>query len=307
MYELDKEGKGVFFKDGISFSGCKVPSKLPDSISGTIIQPDDAMAKEFLNFVYETFQRLSNPAQLPTANPVDYMTGQRFQFQRDLLYFRATTTLAGKGDFDKALLYVGKVSDADFRGGLDSLVRFQAATALLNKGEFDSAIRYAQGISDGRQRAFLLAKIARSLFNKNEPVRAAEVLADAVQTIGKSDEGEQKAHALLLIAETESRIDPRRGFEVMEATTKAFNDADFKAEEKPSKAAPGAGLNLSFMLTQIFKLETPDLAPGFSLLARNDFNRALLLAQTLKKKDRTVLAQLAVCRSILTPKPGKKM
>lgn len=34
MYELDKDGKGVFFKDGISFGRGNVPQKLPIGISG---------------------------------------------------------------------------------------------------------------------------------------------------------------------------------------------------------------------------------------------------------------------------------
>jgi len=91
----------------------------------------------------------------------------------------------------------------------------------------------------------------------------------------------------------------------MEAAIKAFNDADFKAEDK-TKAAPSTAFSLSAMLTKVFKLDTPDLAPSFSLLARADFNRALLVAQTLKKKERAVLAQLAVFRSVLAQKREKK-
>jgi hypothetical protein len=101
------------------------------------------------------------------------------------------------------------------------------------------------------------------------------------------------------MAEIEARIDPRRGFEVMETTVKAFNDADFKVENK-TQAATSPGFSISSMLTNIFSPEKPDFAPSFSLLARSDFNRALRLSQTLKKRDRSIFAQLAVFRSILT-------
>lgn len=325
-------------------------------------QPDSAIAAEFLNFVYDTFLRLSDPSQAQAANPVDYITGQRLlpffvryvperapmfrnmldmiaqrssqsaavdtvnkmfqpastddllkqaettldQLQRNMLYFRAAMALASGGDFDRALSLVGKIDDNDFRNGLDSLVRFQAASSSLNKGDIDSAIRYAKSVPDVRQRAFLLAKIVRTLFDKKEPARASEILTDAEQMIRKADEGAQKAQAMLIITEIETRLDPMHGFDVMEATIKAFNDADFKTDDK-TKPVPSVGFNLSAMLTKAFKLETPDFAPSFSLLARADFNRALLLAQTLKRKDRAVLAQLAVCRSVLAQNRAKSI
>jgi tetratricopeptide (TPR) repeat protein len=226
--------------------------------------------------------------------------------QRDLLYFRVVMTLAGKSDFDQALSAIQNINDISFRNGLDSLVRFKAASSLLNKGDLDPAIKYAKSIQDIRSRASLLAKVARILFDKKEPVRASEILADAEQIIRNADEGAQKAQALLVFTEIEARIDPRRGFEVMESTIKAYNEADFKAEDK-TRASTSAGFRLSSMLTKILNLETHDLSLSFSLLARADFNRALLLSQTLKKKDRAVLAQLAIFRSILAQKHEKKM
>ena len=219
------------------------------------------------------------------------------QFQRDLLYFRATLAAAGSGEFDRALSLVEKINAGDLRSSLDSLIRFQAASSLLDKGEVDAALRYAKNMSDVRQRAFLLAKVARALFNKKDIARASEVLADAEQMLLKADEGVEKAQALLIIAEVEARLDPARGFEVMATTIKAFNNADSDTDNKNKLAPAGAGL--SGMLTKVFKLETPDFASSFSILARTDFNRAVQLAQTLKKKDRAVLAQLAACRGVL--------
>lgn len=333
----------------------------PTQSPGAPSQTDSAMVTEFLNFVYDIFMRLSDPAQVQSANPVDYMTGQRLlpffvqhspdraplfrnmlemisqrssqtaavdmvnkmlqpaetdellkqaettrdPLQRDMLYFRAIMTLAGSGEFERALSLVEKINDSDFRNGLDSLVHFQAASSLLDKGDIDSAIRYVKSMSDVRQRAFMLARIARTLFNKKETARASEILKDAEQMIRKADEGAEKAQALLIITEIQTRLDPMQGFEVMEATVEAFNDADFKTDDK-TKPAPSADFSLSSMLTIAFNLEMPDFAPSFSLLARTDFNRALLLAQTLKKKDRAVLAQLAVCRSALSQSRNRK-
>jgi hypothetical protein len=56
----------------------------------------------------------------------------------------------------------------------------------------------------------------------------------------------------------------------------------------------------------MFKMEPPDFAPSFSLLARADFNRAAQLARRLTRKDRTVLAQVAVCRGVLVREAEKR-
>ncbi|MDQ1557910.1 MAG: hypothetical protein QOD32_970 [Pyrinomonadaceae bacterium] len=219
-------------------------------------------------------------------------------FQKDLLYFRAVMMAMGEGDFDRAIEIAGRAHDGDFRSGLDAFVRFQASSSLSVKGDADAALRYARSMPDVRRRAYLLAKVARTLFDKKDTARAAEVLAEARQSIAKADEGAAKAQAWLIVAEIETRLDPARGFEGMEATVKAFNSIvpDASGEVKP---APGAGFVLSSMLTKLFKLEQPDFAPSFSLLARADFERAVQLAQTLKQQDLSVQAQLAACRSVL--------
>lgn len=119
-----------------------------------------------------------------------------------------------------ALSLADKVTDADFRGGLDSLIRFQAASDLLGKGEVDSALRYAQGVSDVRQRAFMFAGIGRALLDKKDVARASGVLADAEKTIGKAKDGTDKAQAMLLITEVKVRLDPVQGFAAMEGSSR---------------------------------------------------------------------------------------
>lgn len=226
--------------------------------------------------------------------------------QKDLLYFRVVMMAMGEGNFERALSIVAEVKNEEFRSGLDSLLRFQAALSFNRKGDTDAALRYANSTSNLQQRAYLLAKVARALFDKKDIARASEVLAEAKQSVVKSDEGIEKALTLLLITEVETHLDPLRGFEGMEVTIKAFNDSSPKAGDAP-RPTPNPAFNLSSMLAKSFKPERPDLAPSFALLARADFNRAVQLAQTLKKNDLSVFAQLAACRSVLGNRREKKM
>jgi hypothetical protein len=224
-------------------------------------------------------------------------------FQRDMLYFKTALSASGEGEFDRALALADKVTDADFRGGLDSLIRFQAASDLLGRGEVDSALRYAQGVSDVRQRASMLAKIGRALLAKKDIARASGVLTDAEKIIGRAKDGPDKAQAMLLITEVKIQLDPVQGFAAMEGTVKAFNEAD--SAKGKTDAAP-AGSMTAMILGSMFKVESPDFAPSFSLLARADFNRAAQLAQKLTRKDRAVLAQVAACRGVLIKRAEKR-
>nr|MBA3242403.1 hypothetical protein [Acidobacteriota bacterium] len=61
----------------------------------------------------------------------------------------------------------------------------------------------------------------------------------------------------------------------------------------------------TMMLNAVFKLDAPNFEPVFSRLAKVDFNRAAQLARTLERKDRSVSAQIAICRSVLAVKPTK--
>lgn len=248
------------------------------------------------NSMMDTVQKL---AQSGSADDLEKQAeSAKDSFQRDLLYFRAALSASGAAEFERALSLVEKVSAEDFRGALGSFVRFQASSASLGRGEVESSLRYAQGVSDVRQRAFLLAKIARSMLDQKNSPRASEVLAEAEKTVGRAKEGAEKAQALLIITEVKVRLDPTQGFEAMEGTVKAFNAADAAA---PSKAVgvPGVGSIMTAMLAGMFKLESPDFAPSFYLLARTDFNRAAQLAQKLERKDRAVPAQVAACRGVL--------
>lgn len=226
-------------------------------------------------------------------------------FQHDLLYFRAALSASGAGEFQRALSLAEKISAEDFRDELESNVRFSASTDSLGKGEIDESLSYAKEISDVRRRALLLAKIARALLDRQDILRASEVLSEAEKTIGKGKDGMEKAQALLIITEVKIRLDPTQGFESMEATVKAFNEADAAPAPK-SDAAPGIGSMMKTMLAGMFRLGSPDFAPSFSLLAATDFNRAIQLAQKLMRKDGAVLAQLAACRGVLIKQTGKK-
>jgi hypothetical protein len=223
------------------------------------------------------------------------------KFLKDLLFTRAAMSAMTGGDFDRALSVIEKLGDEDRRASLGSMIRLQAAAAALKKEDLDSALRYTAGVSDLRQRAYLYGMIARTLLDKNDAGRAAEVLGDAERDIDKAGDDAVKANALLIIAESKSRIAPAQGFEAVGVAVKAFNHADAAEGNKGRESSPAGGnLALSSLLNSTLKLDAPNFDPVFFRLAKVDFNRTMQLARALERKDRSVLAQLATCHGVLT-------
>jgi hypothetical protein len=258
----------------------------------------------------DMISRLSQPSS--SEDLVKNAEATSDPMQKDIFYLRAVSQMTGSQDFDKALSLLDKVDNKELGAALDSVVRTQATQFYLNKKDIDSAYNYAKDASDVLRRSALLASIARALLSKKDTVRATEILNTAEKLIDKADDGLDKASAMLIITDAKSRLDPEMGFASMEATVKAFNDADASASSNNAPKKAGGSSFIAAMLAKTFKKDTSDFGQEFTLLSRTDFNRTLSLAQSLKKPERSVQAQLAVCRAVLvnptrkTPKPSSR-
>lgn len=225
---------------------------------------------------------------------------------KDLLYIRAAMSVVAKGDFEKALTISSKINDLSRRESLSSIINLQASSAMLVKDDIEAALRYAKGVIDLRQRAFLYSKIARSLADKNDMVRANEVLSDAEQTINKAEDSIIKANALLIITDVKSRYDLLKGFEALEVAVKAFNKANSIDNNKNPKGTQENKSILTETLNNVSNLETPNFNSVFSKLAPSDFFRAIQIARSLENNEFSALAQIAVCRSVLSQQQKKQ-
>ena len=95
---------------------------------------------------------------------------------------------------------------------------------------------------------------------------------------------------------------------MMQSVVKAINEAASQPEEEPKQT----GLTKQSASTD---LQRPRIGESYAsaldntlaVLARADFERALLLAQQIEVKEAAVAAQLAVCRGGLAPKPPSNL
>ena len=170
--------------------------------------------------------------------------------------------------------------------------------AAIGKEDFEAAYRYGKNLPSLPQRALVFDKLARAFESKKEIGRAMGIISEVAQEIGKAGDGLDKARAMLIVADAAARLDPNLGFEVTKPAVEAINRAD--AGQKSNRTPSQAGFDLS----------TLKFDQGFPLLARYDFERTLLLAQEIEKKEASVLVQLALCRAALIkprePQPESK-
>ncbi|MFN2454838.1 MAG: hypothetical protein ABR577_11520 [Pyrinomonadaceae bacterium] len=233
-----------------------------------------------------TVQELLNKAEDAKTDP-----------EKDSYYQRAAALAAQNGDYDQAISLVEKTHNTELQPLLTSVFRMQAAMTAISKKDWDAAYRYGRDIPDVVQRAAVFAFLAQRLIEKKETVRATQMLIEAELLIGKADNGPEKARAMLLITSAAAHLDTLRGFESFAVAVNAINNSDVPAPEAKGMAAMINGMNN--MMMSMLGVQTLDFEQSLPLLARADFNHALYLAQTIRKKETAVAAQLAACRGVL--------
>jgi hypothetical protein len=227
---------------------------------------------------------------------VDRAERMQTSAQRDMLYLQAAMMASRLEDTAQALSISMKISNEEQRSVSDSIIHYQAAIRANSKRDIETAYQHAREIGDPGQLALALGQIVKVLRNKDK-TRAYEILDEAIQRIEKREESPAKAHALHVIAEVAVELDLNRGFEAMESVVYAINHIDWIARSDSSKRAADPGHEIDLM-------SLVDFNKTLSVLAASDFERALGLAQRIGARGYSMLAQLAVCRSVLNKKPG---
>lgn len=228
-----------------------------------------------------------------TAAPGQILAGGAVG-SRDDQFQRALWQALSEGDFNRTLSLIESVRDPQLRLRLAATLGYQAAVVATNQGEFDAAQRLAREVPSLPQCALAFAQLATALGERNDFARAAAALSEAEQLIGKADGAQGQVAALLIIAGAAARLDPLRGFEALQSVVLALNHSEAETQAGGAKQE---------------EAHASALEQTLSALAAADFDRALLLAQSLSNRELSVTAQLAACRGALlktaasTPQP----
>jgi hypothetical protein len=233
-----------------------------------------------------------------TAGLIDKAEAAGRPEQKDMYYTQAAQLALAEGDTERALALSEKISNQQIRALAVSGMRSQAAMKAVEKGEVEAALRYARELTDPVQRASMLGQLAAAMHKESDRPRAIELVAEAAQSLGQAENTPEKARLLLSLSATMARLDPPRGFELLAVAVEAVNKADFALPPTGQQGARAAvDLAIKAMEPNHGQLNFDE---ALTPLAREDFDRALGLAQAIEKKDFALQAQLAVCRAVLT-------
>ena len=213
--------------------------------------------------------------------------------QKELLYSQAAMQAVRSNESDKALIISDKISDKKEREMVVSLIHYQTALKLLNNDKFLDAVKHAREISFMPQRVEIYRLLIEHFLSKGDIQRTEETLLDIENWLEKAPDELKKAHGLLTMAGMAAKYKPVRGFEATKRMVKCINSIDF-TESKNSLVSK------SEVPTT---LEMLDFSKVFSILARSDFERALLIAKSIQKEEASILAQVIVHRTVLDSHP----
>jgi tetratricopeptide (TPR) repeat protein len=213
------------------------------------------------------------------------------------LYQSAAFEAQRAGDLARALGITEKISNLEFRRQVRAWIHFNAAQTAIGEKRFDEARRYALEVDATDQRAYLFFEIARAALKEKDRARAVELLDEAAQKAAAAENTPEKLRALLGITSLYASFDPLRGFEVMaEAARTANKVSDYGPDQARllrTLTTPG-GYN---SMLSVQDVEGFNLGKTLASLARTDFDRALLIAQSLENKPLRLTTIAAVAAS----------
>lgn len=218
--------------------------------------------------------------------------------EKDGLYQRASMLALSGNDIGRALSIAEKIGNETMRARTVSMIRYNAAVRAVRERDFTAAYQYLKGLTNIRQRAMVFNQMIR--MSSGDPEKALSVLSDAEQMLSSAEDGPDKVNAMLNLVVVATSLDSDRGFEIMQSAIRALDRLN---ESTVDDKAAVDKLRRETTDRTLTGLSVSDFR-GLEVLAKADFERGLLLARSIRRKEVSVLAQLAVCRGVLIAPTG---
>lgn len=223
--------------------------------------------------------------------------------RKDRFYFDAL--MAGvKGEKPEVLESVlRKISDLTMRGQVNDWLYYTLAQRAISDGQFDEANKFAEAVVLLDLRAFLGFQLAEAALTKlNDRQRATEFLDAAQRLADKADNSNEKAKALLGLAELYRRIDRQTALSVLRAAIKTLNQ--IKEPDVQSGKLLKSVKGQDFQAFMQYEVSGFTLNNAFQAFGRADFEDALAVAQELDDKVLRASAVLALSSFCLEKAPA---
>jgi hypothetical protein len=217
--------------------------------------------------------------------------------ERDAVYVKAIRAAARNGDL-RIREFAEKIENANLKEQARSFADFVVVRGAINKKDVDGGLRIVRdGYLSPLHRVWALAEIAR-LLRKSDPTRTIQLLNDATIEANRINVGEpERVYALVSVALPFFEIDRFRSWDVASDVIKAANAVNGFSGEDGKLSARLRTRNTVAMINS----DEPsfNVVSLFELLARDDLQRAVSMANNLTGEAPRAAANLASARSIL--------
>jgi hypothetical protein len=221
--------------------------------------------------------------------------------ERDRAYAFAAIAAAEKAE-SRARELAEKIEDAETRKGVNTFVNYMLIRAVITQKRPDEALLLIRKTElPLTVRAHFLTRIA-TLKLKNDPVRATELLDEALTETRRLDPGTpERAYSLVAVLRQFSVLDRTRTWELMSEAVKTINSVpDFTGERGQTTLT----LEGKFSIRLSVELDSPtDLTEALRQLAEQNFYQAMDVSKTLRADAPRALAMIAVARAVLIEQP----
>jgi hypothetical protein len=182
----------------------------------TPVDPQGRLAQQYQN-------RINNGSLTAALEAA----GQAPPVMRDQFYQQVAVKAAAAGDFTLArqILTEHVSNPVQRRQALNNLDQ-QAVYSALNNGKIDEALRNVNSLRTPRERAVMLVQIVNQMGSNQKKAILLDLLDQARGLIGGTGraQDQEQMFAMFEIARIYLRLEPKRGFEMLEPIVDQFNE-----------------------------------------------------------------------------------
>lgn len=227
--------------------------------------------------------------------------------ERDQAFASLCSTYSDEARFNQAFEMADKITDVAFKQQMIDETTYRQIPFLLNQTkDAQSMQRLIERISSTPIRVKSFIKLAKFAARRNQ-VLANEALQESVRAVTKLSFSSTRSHLLFRIASAYSEFDPRRASEVLALAVESVGKHRVQPRGRWGQVISATTTvqydqSLTFSRTLVEDPEqynNPYDLSAFTNLARVDFDGTMLLADLIEDKAVRASAKYEICAAIL--------
>ena len=297
------EGKYLIIKRLLPLFEQHAPATTTEMIRGQLSALSAAVREEIRKRDDDMMKRGILPEDEPEGTEqslLDRVDRAKTSAERDRLYLELTMRTLERGD-PRARDFVEKLEDPEVRKQARPYVDGTLVIKYVEKKKLEEAIKLARaGELSQFHRVWALSQIARQLgeSDRQRAIDLAEEAATEARRIGGTDA--DRPRALIGVASAFFLLDQTRGWEIVGEAVRAANSAEGFTGEDSRLMLRLQTPNTTSMRTH--SNDNFDVPALFRALAKEDYQRAVGLAQNFEDDAPRATALISIATEVLSEK-----